>query len=147
MKIESVRIENFRCFKDETIRFDNYTCLIGANGSGKSTVFSSLNIFFKNNKDSQTNLNLLSADDFHHKITKEPIRITITFSNLSDKAKEELSDYVRQNKLIVSAIAEYNTIKENAEVVQFGNRLGFTDFRKYFEAVKQEKKSGELQNI
>ena len=147
MKIESVRIENFRCFKDETIRFDNYTCLIGANGSGKSTVFSALNMFFKNNKDSQTNLNLLSANDFHHKITKEPIRITITFGNLSDKAKEELSDYVRQDKLIVSAVAEYNTIKENAEVVQFGNRLGFTDFRKYFEAVKQEKKAGELQNI
>ena len=39
MKIESVRIENFRSFKDETIRFDNYTCFVGANGTGKSTVY------------------------------------------------------------------------------------------------------------
>jgi len=45
MKIESVRIENFRSFKDETIRFDNYTCFVGANGSGKSTVLNALNVF------------------------------------------------------------------------------------------------------
>lgn len=39
MKIVSVRIENFRSFKDETIDFNNYNCLVGPNGAGKSTVF------------------------------------------------------------------------------------------------------------
>ena len=38
MIIESVRIINFRSFKDETIKFDNYTCFVGPNGSGKSTL-------------------------------------------------------------------------------------------------------------
>ncbi|MEZ4690065.1 MAG: AAA family ATPase [Ignavibacteria bacterium] len=50
MKIESVRIENFRSFKDETIILDDYTCFVGPNGAGKSTVFYALNIFFDNTK-------------------------------------------------------------------------------------------------
>ena len=36
MKLSKLRIENFRSFKDETIDFDYYTCLVGANGTGKS---------------------------------------------------------------------------------------------------------------
>lgn len=148
MKIDTVKIENFRCFKDETIIFNNYTCFIGSNGSGKSTILNALNIFFKNDKDSQTNLNILSEDDFHHKITKDPIKITVTFIDLSDKAKEELSDYVRDDKLVVSAIAEYNSEKQNAEIIHYGNRLGFDDFRKYFAANKDGKgKADELRNI
>jgi predicted ATPase len=38
MKIESVRNENFRAFKDETVIFRDYTCFVGPNGAGKSTV-------------------------------------------------------------------------------------------------------------
>lgn len=147
MKIESVKIDNFRCFKNETIMFDDYTCLIGSNGSGKSTVLNALNIFFKNNKDSQTDLNTLSIDDFHHKNIQKPIIITITFKDLSDKAKEELSDYVRDNRIVVSAIAEYDPKKEKAEVIHYGSRLGFNDFKKYFAAEKQGEKASELQKI
>ena len=29
MKLKRLRIENFRSFKDETICFDDYTCLVG----------------------------------------------------------------------------------------------------------------------
>ena len=47
MKIESVRIENFRGFKDETIEFDNYSCLVGPNGAGKSTILAAMNVFFR----------------------------------------------------------------------------------------------------
>ncbi|WP_206665095.1 AAA family ATPase [Aeromonas veronii] len=50
MKLESVRIKNFRTFKDETIFFDNYSCFVGPNGSGKSTVMNALNVFFANIK-------------------------------------------------------------------------------------------------
>lgn len=147
MKIESMRVENFRCFKNEVIDFDDYTCLIGANGSGKSTILNALNVFFKNIKDSQTNLGTLSDEDFHHKDIKEPIKITLTFSELSEKAKDDLSDYVRDNKLIVSAIAEYDPIKGNAEVIHYGSRLGFDEFKKYFIAEKNGDKVPVLQTI
>ena len=58
MKIESVRIENLRSFKDVTVQLNDYTCLVDPNGAGKSTVLYALNIFFRES----INLN---AKSFH----------------------------------------------------------------------------------
>lgn len=147
MKIESVRIENFRTFKDETITFDDYTCFVGPNGAGKSTVMNALNVFFRQYKDSKTDLSKLSIDDFHHKNTQSPISITVTFKDLSNNAKESLADYVRQDRLIVTARAEFDEGTERAEVKQYGNRLGMEDFRVWFEAEKEKKSASELKEI
>ena len=147
MKIESVRIENFRSYKDETIVFDDYSCFVGPNGAGKSTVFYALNIFFRQYKDSKTDLSKLSESDFHHKDTKNEIKITVTFKDLSKQAKEDLADYARQDKLIVTAIAKFDPTTERAEVKQFGNRLGIENFRVFFEADKEGKKVGDLKEI
>jgi predicted ATP-dependent endonuclease of OLD family len=70
MKLSKLRIENFRSFKDETIYFDDYTCLVGANGTGKSAVLTALNVFFRNNASTATNVLTLSKEDFHHKSTR-----------------------------------------------------------------------------
>jgi len=147
MKIESVRIENFRSFKDETIIFDDYSCFVGANGAGKSTVLNALNVFFRQYRDSKTDLNRLSVDDFHHGNISAPVKITVTFNSLSQTATAELSDYARQNKLIVSSIAHFDTTSDNATVKQFGNRLGIEKFRKYFEDEKNGAKVPELKNV
>lgn len=147
MKIESVRIQNFRTFKDETIFFDDYTCFVGPNGSGKSTVMNALNVFFRQYKDSKTDLSKLSIDDFHHKNVKEPISITVTFKDISAQAKQDLSDYVRQERLVVTAKAEFDEGTERAEVKQFGNRLGMTEFKIWFEAEKAKQSAPELKKI
>lgn len=147
MKIGSIRIENFRCFKDETISLDEYSCFVGANGSGKSTVLHALNVFFRQFKDSQTDLSKLTKEDFHHKDTSKEIRITVTFEDLSSQAQEDLSDYVRQDKLIVSAIAKYDEKSETAEVKQYGNRLGFEDFAEYFEKEKAGASANDLKEL
>ena len=147
MKIESVRIENFRGYRDETINLGDYSCFVGPNGSGKSTILTALNVFFRQYKDSKTDLSKLSADDFHHRNVKEPIRITVTFSDLSAKATTDLSDYVRQGRLIVSAVAKYDANAERAEVLQFGNRLGMEAFRRYFEAEKSGVSAQDLRGI
>lgn len=147
MKIESVRIQNFRCFKDETINFDNYTCFIGPNGSGKSTVLMAINIFFRQNKDVKTDVINLNIEDFNHKNITEPIIITVTFCDLSEKAKTDFKDYVRQDKLIITAKADYNPQTGSAEVKQYGNRLGIYDFRELFTAEKDGKKVDELKEI
>lgn len=147
MIIESVRIENFRGFKDETILFGDYSCFVGPNGAGKSTILTALNVFFRQYKDSKTDLSKLSADDFHHKNVSEPIKITVTFTGLTDQAKTDLSDYVRQDKLIVSAVAKYDPRVERAEVRQFGNRIGMEEFRRYFEADKAGESATELKAI
>ena len=147
MKIESVRIENFRSYKDETIFLDDYSCFVGPNGAGKSTVFYALNIFFRQYKDSKADLSKLTENDFHHKDTQNDIRITVAFNNLSEQAREDLKDYVRQDKLIVTAVAKFDSTTERAEVKQFGNRLGIEDFRSFFEADKEQKKVAELKEI
>lgn len=147
MKITSLRIENFRAFSDETIHLGDYSCFIGPNGSGKSTVLAALNVFFRQFKDSSTDLSKLSAEDFHHKNVDKPIKITVTFSDLSDQATNDLADYVRQGQLVVSAIARYDTDIERAEVLQFGSRLGMEEFRKYFVADKAGSSALDLKAI
>jgi predicted ATPase len=147
LKIESVRIQNFRGFCDQTLTLGDYTCLVGRNGSGKSTVLYALNVFFRQFKDTSTDLSRLCANDFHHKQTDSPIRITVTFTDLSDSAKADLAAYVRQGRLTVTAEATFDPATQRATVRQFGSRLGMDSFRKYFEADKSGAKAGELKDI
>lgn len=47
MRLEELRLRNFRCYKDETsILFDDLTAIVGKNDSGKSTIMEALDIFF-----------------------------------------------------------------------------------------------------
>ena len=41
MKIESIRLKNFKAFQDVELRnLPNFCVFVGANGTGKSTIFS-----------------------------------------------------------------------------------------------------------
>jgi len=47
MKISTIKIKNFRCYKDEVeIEFSDLTALVGKNDAGKSTILEALDIFF-----------------------------------------------------------------------------------------------------
>jgi putative ATP-dependent endonuclease of OLD family len=49
MRLASVTVSNFRCYKEPvTVRFDDFTALIGRNDVGKSTLIEALEIFFNN---------------------------------------------------------------------------------------------------
>ena len=49
MKLKSVTLKNFRCYKDEfSIPFDQLTTIVGTNDIGKSTILEALEIFFNN---------------------------------------------------------------------------------------------------
>lgn len=143
MKLTEVHIENFRSFLDETIRIDGYTCLVGPNGSGKSTLLMAINVFFRNNT-SNTDLSNLLKDDFHHGDTTKPVKITLTFENLSPEAQEDLKNYYRQGKLIVSAVAQWDDNSQSAPVVQVGSRYIMADFKSYFDLEKKGAKASEL---
>ena len=63
MKIESIKIKNFRSYKEETtVRFDDLTVLVGKNDIGKSTILEALDIFFNDGsgviKIDKTDLNI-----------------------------------------------------------------------------------------
>lgn len=147
MKITRLVIENFRSYKKESISFENFNCFIGANSSGKSTVLNALNLFFRENKNTQTDLIKLTEDDFHHKNVKEPIRITVTFGGLTDEAKSDLSTYIRQNELTITAEAIFDQTVGFATVKQYGQRKVISDFAIWFSAAKDGSKVAELKEI
>ena len=91
-------------------------------------------IFFRNLDATPTNLSSLVAEDFYsYDDVSKPIEITVSFVDLSPEAANDLSDYVRQGKLIVSAVAHFDPVTGRAEVKQFGQRLGMKKFMPFFE--------------
>lgn len=146
MKLKQLRIENFRSFRDETILFDDYTSFVGPNGAGKSAILMALNVFFRNNASTVTNVHFLSEEDFHLRNTKHPVKITATFEHLPPDAQTDLKHYYRQNQLVVTAKAEWNEQANGAEVLQYGSRLVMKQFAPFFEGVENKAKVGELQS-
>ena len=147
MKIESVHIENFRSFAKATVPFNDYTCLVGPNGAGKSTVLMALNVFFRESENVQTDMNKLRAEDFHRRDTSTPIQITVTFTNLSQEAKDDFSHYVRHDKLAVTAVATFDDDTDTAEVKQHGERLVMNDFIPFFKASSEGASVSKLKEI
>jgi predicted ATPase len=147
MRIKSVRIQNLRSFKDETIEFDRYTAFVGPNGSGKSTVLCALNIFFRETEGSPLNLQVLEEEDFHGGATSEPITVTVTFCDLSDEAQKDFAHYYRQGELVVSAEAWFDPDTKRATVLQYGQRKGIPDLARFFLADKQKAGIEDLRKI
>lgn len=147
MRIASLRIENFRSFADVTIPFNKFACLVGPNGSGKSTVLTALNVFFRESENFPTDLSQLEEEDFHCRGTHSPICITITFCDLTDEARQDFSDYVRQDQLVVTCLAKFDPATGKAQVRQFGQRLAMREFAPFFEAFESNKKAAELKEI
>ncbi|MDD2815760.1 MAG: AAA family ATPase [Thiotrichaceae bacterium] len=85
MKLVSVSIKNFRCYKDEfTLSIGDLTTFIGRNDIGKSTVLEALNAFF-NDVLEQADLNTQCNENELVEITCEflgfPEKITIDSSS------------------------------------------------------------------
>ena len=79
MRLESIEIRNFRCYREATVRFVDLTTFVGKNDIGKSSVLEALEIFFNNEtiKIEQGDANIYSGDS---KVT-----IACEFSGLPDK--------------------------------------------------------------
>lgn len=147
MKLSKIRIENFRCFEDETVPFNDYTCLVGANGSGKSTVLTALRAFFGGSPGATGEFAKLQKDDFHNRNTGREISITLTFSELEPEAEEEFKHYARQGRLVVSAVASWIEGANFAEIKRFGERLVMRAFAEFFKAEGEGKKAADLKEI
>ncbi len=80
MKLESVKLTNFRGYKSETIiPISDLTAFIGKNEAGKSSVLEALEIFF-NNSDV-----ICERDDLNINADNNNIGITCVFSELPDE--------------------------------------------------------------
>ena len=80
MRLEEVKIKNFRCYNEETIvTFHDMTTVIGQNDVGKSTILEALEIFF-NNKTVK-----IDRDDLSNNSIDNDIVITCVFSDLPNE--------------------------------------------------------------
>jgi energy-coupling factor transporter ATP-binding protein EcfA2 len=80
MKLISLKIKNFRCYKNEVeIKIDDLTTIIGKNDIGKSTILEALEVFFNNDlvKIDPTDANIHSSD--------KKVVITCEFEDLPKK--------------------------------------------------------------
>ena len=73
MRLVSLTLKNFRCFKDEKeVAFEDLTAIIGRNDVGKSTILEALEIFFNNDTVKIDSGDLcVSADDHFAEISCE----------------------------------------------------------------------------
>lgn len=88
MNLNSVKIRNFRGYKDEvSIKIDDLTTIVGKNDSGKSTILEALEIFF-NNK-----IVVCEKEDLsiNHSQGDELIEITCVFSPILESISIDAS--------------------------------------------------------
>jgi predicted ATP-dependent endonuclease of OLD family len=146
MIIKSIRVQNFRCIKDETLPCEQLTALIGANGAGKSSFLRALDMFY-------TAVAKYSDDDFYNKDTSQSIVITVTFTELAVNEKELFQKYVEGEELTVEKEMKFPGIKANQKY--YGARLKNSDFepfrtaggvalKKEYEKLHKEEKYSDL---
>lgn len=119
MKIQSVRIQNFRTLKDVTIPFDAVTTFIGPNGAGKSTVLRALDWFFNGKPGS------LTEKDCSFGAIDQDIEVQITFSDLTGKDREALGKYAPEG--VVTFTAWKRRSPDGADFLS-ANAKGFPPF-------------------
>lgn len=119
MKIQSVRIKNFRALKDVTIPFDSVTTFIGPNGAGKSTVLRALDWFFNGKPGS------LTEKDCSFGAINEDIEVQVTFADLTEKDREALGKYAPEG---VSTFTAWKRRSSDGTDMLSANAKGFPDF-------------------
>ncbi|MFQ1746349.1 ATP-dependent nuclease [Aeromonas dhakensis] len=119
MKIQSVRIKNFRALKDVAIPFDSVTTFIGPNGAGKSTVLRALDWFFNGKPGS------LTEKDCSFGAIDQDIEVQITFSDLTEKDREALGKYAPEG---ISTFTAWKHRSSDGTEMLSANAKGFPDF-------------------
>jgi len=130
MRIKSAHVENYRCILNQTLELDNLTILVGANGSGKSTFLRAIDLFYSSSP-------IITADDFFAGDLSKQIVISIIYADMSDRAKERFTKYLRDDELTVDMVITWSN--EKLTVSYHGSRLQNPDFVPIYTASKSSK--------
>ncbi|GGL77842.1 ATP-dependent nuclease [Glutamicibacter protophormiae] len=96
MKISQVKIKNYRSLKDLDLKVDDYTALIGSNGSGKSSVLYALSWFFSGKGLEQTDVHeVMESSSADEKAANSLVSVSVSFSDLTDADRQRLAEYGR----------------------------------------------------
>ena len=152
MKIKSVKIKNFRGYRDEIcVDFDNLTVLIGKNDIGKSTILEALDIFFNEGsgvvKWDKSDLNVQAIENGENEtiisvcFTELPANIIIDSTVQTDLSSEYMLNAAKDLEVIkkfkaqkpatfIKALHPTNPecndllLKKNADLKNVANKLG-----------------------
>jgi len=143
MIIKSIRVQNFRCIRDETLPCDKLTALIGPNGSGKSSFLRALDMFYAPST-------RYTEDDFYDRDTSQDIIITVSFTNLTEDEKKLFQKYIEGGKLTVEKEMKwppskgnqkyYSTSLQNPEFDSFRTATG-ANLRREYNKLREDKYS------
>lgn len=105
MHISNIKIKNYRGIKSDELDTSIFTCVIGENNAGKSTILLATSLFFSGSS--------LSKSDFHDE--EESIEIELTFSmiddgdinRLSPDHRDRIKEIIIEDKLTLTRF--YNT--------------------------------------
>lgn len=132
MFIKSIRIKNFRSFKDsEDIPLTQFTTFLGTNGSGKSNILKSINLFY----DTSITVN---AEDFYNRDTNEDISITIIFYNLNSDELKHFKHFVQNDLLVVEKLFSFSS--GNLKGLYYGQTKQNPDFAQIRQSSAVEKR-------
>lgn len=119
MFLKEVSIKNYRSILDETLPCDELTALVGPNGSGKTSFLRAIQLFYDPTAK-------VATEDFYAEDTVQDIEISLTFTSLSQEAKEHFALYVEVGDLtVVRVIPDPNS---NRQATYHGIRLQNPDF-------------------
>lgn len=105
MHISNIKIKNYRGIKSDELDTSIFTCVIGENNAGKSTILLATSLFFSGSN--------LSKSDFFDE--EEPIEIELTFSGINDgdinrlsaDHRDRIKEIIIEDKLTLTRF--YNT--------------------------------------
>jgi ATPase subunit of ABC transporter with duplicated ATPase domains len=86
MRISRIQVSNFRCLRDFKLTFDDVTVLVGANGTGKSSVLHALAWFFEGWS--------LTEEDISGHQAGEQVTVGVTFTDFDAADRDALGSYV-----------------------------------------------------
>ncbi len=104
MRLRSIEIQNFRCFRDFHLDFDDTTVLIGENNSGKTALLDAIRLCLRDAAQVRRTTNFEHYDVYLADGTADPTRaqpIQITLSFRESKPDEWDNRVVRSLRAIV----------------------------------------------
>ncbi|MFA7463248.1 MAG: ATP-binding protein, partial [Anaerovoracaceae bacterium] len=98
MRIDSIKIRNFRCFPEKNggswgVQFrpnPHLSLLVGPNGAGKTAILDALDLVL--NAENRSNQSLITEYDFTNCDTSKPIYIEVSLVDLGEIRGEFVSD-------------------------------------------------------
>ncbi|UCD14063.1 MAG: SMC family ATPase [Thermoplasmatales archaeon] len=139
MILKSLRLKNFRKFKDSLIEFpDGVTGVVGLNGAGKSTIFEAIAWVLYGAVAARTSADQIKSENADHKDTCR-VELGFIFGDDSYRVVREMSG----KSMVISASATVNgkLAADGAEIVSrfIQKKLGM-DFKSFFTSIFAKQK-------